>query len=82
MSSRLRGLSFLEEEDGVTEPSQTALVIRGVVELGDNAEDESERDKGRTSGWSRTRRYHPGQLVSLSIDDLMRLQKIGAVKAI
>jgi hypothetical protein len=60
---------------------QIAVVVRGCIELPPADDDESER-KGRTTAWSRLRRFHPGELVTLLAADFLRLQRLGIVKAL
>lgn len=57
----------------------TALVVRGVVEVGVATDDESER-KGRTTAWSCLRRYYPGQLVTLPSAEVRRLSRLGILR--
>ena len=64
----------------MSEPLQNARVLRGVIEQGTAADDETHRD--RTSAFVALRRFYPGQVVTLSAVDFAHLQKSGVVKAI
>ena len=60
---------------------QQVIVVRGVVEVGDDAGDESHK-KGRSTALPRLRRYLPGQIVTLPSIEAARLQALGIVRAI
>ena len=61
---------------------QTAVVVRGCIELPPDADDDDEKLQGRTTAFSRLRRFHPGDTVVLEAAEFLRLQKLCVVKAV
>ena len=61
--------------------SVIAVVVRGCIEVPPDAAGDDEH-RGRTTAWSRLRRFHPGELVTLPAADFLRLQRLGIVKAV
>jgi len=59
----------------------TAIVIRGCVDVPDGCVENFER-KGRTAALAHTRRYYPGELVSLPSDEIARLISLGVLRAV
>ena len=70
---------LLKGEDKVT--MVNVVVVRGVVEVGDEAGDKS-HERGRSTALPRLRRYGVGKVVALPSLEAARLQKLGIVKAI
>ena len=70
---------LLKGEDKVT--MVNVVVVRGVVEVGDEAGDKS-HERGRSTALPRLRRYGGGKVVALPSLEAARLQKLGIVKAI
>jgi hypothetical protein len=64
-----------------TAARQTALVLRGVVDLGD-ADGEDLSRKGRTASLAHRRFFHVGQTLVLSTTEFERLKKLGVVAAV
>jgi hypothetical protein len=60
---------------------QQVVVVRGIVEVGDEAGDEA-HERGRSTALPRLRRYLPGQVATLPSIEAVRLEKLGIVKAI
>jgi hypothetical protein len=58
----------------------TARVLRGVLEVGDVDGEDLSR-KGRTASLARTRRFYPGQILTLPIAEFERLKNLGDVAA-
>ena len=53
-----------------------AIVVRGCVDVGG---DENFQQRGRAASLAHTRRYYPGQAITLPVDEATRLQKLGVV---
>ena len=52
------------------------IVVRGCVDVGG---DENFQQKGRAASLAFTRRYYPGQEITLPTAEAVRLQKLGVV---
>ncbi len=59
----------------------TCVVLRGVLEIGDEIGDDSAR-RGRSTALPRLHRYGVGQVVTLPSIEAARLQKLGIVKVV
>jgi hypothetical protein len=57
----------------------TCVVLRGVVEIGDELGDKA-HERGRSTALPRLRRYGVGQVVILPSLEAARLQRLGIVK--
>jgi hypothetical protein len=59
----------------------TAVVVRGVVEVGDVDGDELLR-KGRTASLAHRRLFHVDQILMQPVAEFVRLEKLGVVAAV
>ena len=59
----------------------TCVVLRGIVEVGDELGDKA-HERGRSTALPRLRRYLPGQVVSLPSIEASRLQRLGVVRVL
>ena len=64
----------------MTEKLQSATVIRGVLDIPIDDDDNNSKREGRAAFMSRSRRYYPGERVELPADEVQRLVRLGVLR--